>query len=68
MATTQARKETEANGDWMTLGQAAADLGEARQTVLTRIVAGELDGKHEAGRTLVTRKSVARLKIQKASK
>ncbi len=58
MAEAATRKETEGKGDWMTLGKAAAALGTTRQTVLTRIVAGELEGKVEAGMTFVTRASV----------
>lgn len=62
MAVAQARKETEAKGEWMSLASAAAALGESRLSVATRCIAGELVGKHEAGRTLITRESVTRLK------
>lgn len=58
MGTTTARKETEAGDGWMTLNKAATALGKNRQSVLVMIVAKELEGKHEAGRTLVTRASV----------
>lgn len=65
MARAEARKETEPADPWMTLNQAAAALGVSRPTVLARIVAGELEGKHEAGRTLVTRASVEQALAQK---
>ena len=69
MGTTQTRKETEATIDpWMSLGDAARELGITRHTVLARIVAGELKGTVAAGRTLVSRESVAAAKRAKATK
>lgn len=68
MAVAEARKHTETPKDaWMTLVKAAAELGESRLSIATRCIAGELVGKHEAGRTLVTRESVMALKEQKRS-
>lgn len=58
MTQTQTRKETEPLDPWMSLGDAAEALGLSRQTVLTRVVAGELTAKHIAGRTVVSRDSV----------
>ena len=70
MTATQNLKRTAEGetGVWTTLNKAAAALGETRQTVLVRIVAGELTGKHEAGRTLVTRESLDRAIADKAAK
>lgn len=53
--------------DWMSLADAAQELGETRQTVLTRAVKGEVDAKHVAGRTIVSRSSVERVKQQRES-
>lgn len=57
-----ARKKLIAPDPWMTLNQAAKELGESRLAVLTRTVKGEIDAKHEAGRTIVSRESVRRVK------
>ena len=62
------RKETEVADPWMSLRDAASELGISRQTVLNRIIAGELTGTIAAGRTLVSRDSVAALKAAKAAK
>lgn len=51
------KRETETD-EWVTLNAAAAQLGESRLTVLHRIVKGELEGKHIAGRTVVKRAGV----------
>lgn len=69
MGVTTARKDTEMPVDpWMSLGDAARALGITRHTVLNRIVAGELKGTVAAGRTLVSRESVAAMKAAKAAK
>lgn len=47
---------------WISLGDAARMLGETRQTVLTRAVKGEVEAKNIAGRTVVSRASVEKLK------
>lgn len=52
---------------WMTLNRAGKELGESRYKVLTRTTLGELEAKHEAGRTLVSRASVERVRRQKAA-
>jgi hypothetical protein len=55
---TTARKADEAYDEWMTLGAAARALATSRQTTLTLIVKGELEGKHLAGQTFVRRATV----------
>lgn len=55
---TKRKAEIDAD-EWVTLNAAAALLGESRLTTLHRIVKGELEGKHIAGRTVVTRTSVS---------
>lgn len=55
-----ARKIPRAKDEWVSLGAAAKALGEVRQTVLTRAVAGELKAKLVAGRTVVDRASLDR--------
>jgi len=52
-----ARKTEEAD-DWISLLEASRTLGESRQTVLGRAVKGEVEAKHVAGRTIVSRASV----------
>lgn len=52
------RKRESLTDEWVTLNSAAALLGESRLTTLHRIVKGELEGKHIAGRTVVRRDSV----------
>ena len=47
--------------EWMSLGEAARLLGEARQTVLKRTVKGELVAEYVAGRTVISRESVDRI-------
>lgn len=64
MGAARSRKQDD-DGEWISLSSAAELLGEHRQTVLTRIVAGELEGKVVADRTIVTRASVERLRKQK---
>jgi hypothetical protein len=62
-----ARKKPHPKTDeWVSLQRAAQELGEVRQTVLARAVAGELDGKAVAGRTVISRKSLNRLLAQRA--
>jgi hypothetical protein len=53
-----------ADDPYMSAFAAASELGIAPKTVLSRIVAGELTGKSVAGRTVVTKESVARLKAK----
>jgi hypothetical protein len=54
------RKTRKPLDPWMSLVEAAKALGETRQTVLTRAIKGEVEAKHIAGRTVVSRESVAR--------
>jgi hypothetical protein len=54
------RKTRKTLDPWMSLVEAAKALGETRQTVLTRAIKGEVEAKHIAGRTVVSRESVAR--------
>lgn len=49
----------------MSLVAAARQLGETRQTVLTRAIKGEVEAKHVAGRTVVSRASIERLTTKK---
>ncbi len=65
--TTEGKSEAVQADPWMTLPDAAEALGEARQTVLTRTVKGELEAKHEAGRTLISRASVEKLLADRAA-
>lgn len=67
MGLPQTRKETETAEGWMTLGKAAAVLGLSRLAVATRIIAGELEGKHEAGMTFVGCASVEQLRAKLAA-
>lgn len=55
------RKARDEADEWVTLNAAAAQLGESRLTTLHRIVKGELEGKHIAGRTVVRCMSVTAL-------
>jgi hypothetical protein len=54
------RKEKELSNAWVSLVEASRLLGQSRQTILTRAVKGELEGKHIAGRTVISRASVER--------
>lgn len=60
-----ARKTVKVLDPWMSLVEAARELGETRQTVLTRAVKGEVEAKHIAGRTVVSRESVVRVKASR---
>lgn len=63
-----ARKKPAKDRDpWISLLEASRVLGESRLAVLTRSVKGEVEAQHIAGRTLVSRASVERLKARKAS-
>lgn len=53
-----ARKATDTDEEWVSLGAAAKELGESRLKVLTRAVKGELTVKHIAGLTLISRQSL----------
>jgi hypothetical protein len=55
------KRATDDADRWVSLSVAAANLAETRQTVLTRAIKGELEAKHVAGRTVVSRASVDRL-------
>lgn len=46
---------------WIVLPEAARLLGESRLRVLTRAVKGELEAKHIAGRTIISRESLERI-------
>lgn len=65
--TTEGKSEAVKADPWMTLPDAAEALGEVRQTILTRAVKGELEAKHEAGRTLISRASVERVLASRAA-
>lgn len=58
--------KAEQNDAWMSLVQAAKELGETRQRVLTRAVKGEVEAKYIAGRTVVSRASIERLQKKSA--
>lgn len=58
MATTG---KTDQKDPWMSLLQAAKELGETRQRVLTRAIKGEVEAKYIAGRTVVSRASIERI-------
>lgn len=45
---------------WMGLVAASRAIGETRLRVLTLVVKGELEAKHVAGRTIISRASVER--------
>lgn len=60
------RKRENETDEWVTLNAAAAQLGESRLTVLHRIVKGELEGKHIAGRTVVKSEGVQAILAQRA--
>lgn len=60
------QKDEQQEGDqYMSVYGAAKRLGIATKTVLTRVVAGDLDGQQVAGRIVVTRASVERLRKQR---
>lgn len=46
---------------WMGLVAASRALGETRLRILTLAVKGELEAKHVAGRTIISRESVERV-------
>lgn len=58
-----AARKTESLDDtlWIVLPEAAAILGWSRLRVLTRAIKGELEAKHFAGRTVISRESVERI-------
>lgn len=58
---TAARKTRQSEDPWVSLVEAARMLGESRLAVLARSVKGEVEAKHIAGRTVVSRASVQRL-------
>lgn len=60
------RKSGNDEDEWVSLNAAAALLSESRLTVLHRIVKGELEGKHIAGRSVVRRESVDAVLTQRA--
>lgn len=64
---TNPRKPPKPRDPWMSLVAAAKQLGETRQTVLTRAIKGEVEAKHIAGRTVVSRESVDRLTPRKSA-
>src|SRR4051812_675236 len=49
---------TELSDDWISAGAACALLGDSKVKVLNAVIAGRLDGKWVAGRTIVRRDSV----------
>lgn len=67
MPSTSARKSEngKSNDRFVSLRKAALELEESRQTVLARIVRGELTSEQVAERTVVTKESVERVRQQK---
>lgn len=49
------------DAEWVGLVVAARELGENRQSVLVRAIKGDLEAKHVAGRTIVSRASLDRV-------
>lgn len=64
----QRSNEPQDNDPYVSVYAAAKRLGIATKTVLARVVAGELDGQQVAGRIVVTRESVERLRKQRKQK
>ena len=58
--------KTAADDPYLSVPQAAKEIGKANATVLSLIVAGVLEGTRVAGRTVVTRASVEEYKIRNA--
>jgi hypothetical protein len=65
MAMGEARKQVEDGDEWMSLKEAEKVLDEARATVLGRCVTREIEGKKVAGRFVVRRADVEKVKQQK---
>lgn len=61
------RKATADRDPWMSLVAAARALDTTRQTVLTLAIKGDIEAQHVAGRTVVSRASVERVRRSKAS-
>lgn len=61
-----ARKNIELDDPEMSLGQAARELKTSKYLVLQSAVRGELEARVVAGRTVVSRRSVAQLKQKRA--
>ena len=53
-----ARKTEPKTDRWLSLSEAARQLGTTRHTVLARALRGELETQQVAGRTVVSRESV----------
>lgn len=62
-----ARKKVDSVDPWFSVPQAAAELGMSKYLVLSAIAAGELTASRAAGRTVVSRESVAKLKEARAA-
>lgn len=56
------RKNAELVDPWMSLTAAAAELETSKHLVLQSVIRGELEASIVAGRTVIDRDSVARLK------
>lgn len=56
------RKARPQDDEWVSLPKAAKLLQTNRQTLLTRAIKGELEAKHVAGRTVLSRASVERVR------
>jgi excisionase family DNA binding protein len=54
------RQEARPVDPWMSVREAARQLGIAPPTVLTRVIRGELEAQSTAGRTVISRASVER--------
>lgn len=63
MGERQVRKQAEAGDEWMSLPDAAEELGVTRQTVLTLGIKGELKTQSVADRVVVSRASVEKRKL-----
>ncbi len=56
-----ARKTDQGTDGWVSLLQGTKLLGESRLKVLARVVKGEVEGQHIAGRTVISRESIEKI-------
>jgi hypothetical protein len=61
MATARKTNTPAAADGWVSIGKASRMLGEARLTVMSRVVKGELTAQHIADRTIISRASLEKL-------
>ncbi len=62
-----ARKKANDSDAWVSLVEASRLLGESRLMILNRTVKGEIDAKHIAKRTVVSRESIERVLASRVS-